>query len=77
MFGHACASGFCGCYFSSVSHLETAAYLGLLSQMFDWIFSVAGFQGWWGFFNLQYLFNLLCFVKRDETYVISDFFPPF
>lgn len=58
-----------------VSHLETATYLGLLSQMFDWIIFSCWVSRVVGFFNVEYLFNLLCFVKHDEIYGVSDFFP--
>lgn len=33
-----------------------------------------GFKGGVFFFNVQYLFNLLCFVKHDEIHGVSDFF---
>ena len=59
-----------------VCHLKTAAYLGLLSQMFDWIIFSCWVSRVVGFFNVQYLLNLLCFVKYDEIYGVSDFFPP-
>lgn len=45
--------------------------------MSDWIVFSCWVSRVVRFFDVQYLFNMLCFVKHDEIYGVSDFFPPF
>lgn len=82
VFGHARASGFCGYYFFSVFTLSfplrNCCILGsVITDVAVDHFPLLDFKGGGYFFNVQYLFNLLCFVKHDEIYGVSGVFPPF
>lgn len=82
VFGRAHASGFCGCCFYSVFTLNfllgNCCILGsVITDVGLDHFHLLGFKGGGYFFNVQYLFNLLCFVKHDEIYGVSGVFLPF
>lgn len=82
VFEHAHASGFCGCCFYSVFALSfplgNCFILGsVITDVGLDHFPLLRFKGGGYFFNVQYLFNLLCFVKHHEIYGVSGVFPPF
>lgn len=81
VFGHARASGFCGYHFFSVFTLSfplrNCCILGsVITDVGLDHFLLLDFKGGRYFFNGQYLFNLLCFVKHDEMYGVSGVFSP-